>query len=96
MGESTDGIHQLVLFLPPPYSTFSTFSLALPVQPWIPLQVALNPVMSALPAPEPVASMERAPRVYRHGLNIMPFGLFPAISLASHVRVPCVFNTPIK
>ena len=61
MGGSTCGIHQLMVFIPPPHSTLPASSLALPVQPWIPLHAALNPVTSAQPTPEWVAPLERVP-----------------------------------
>ena len=38
----------------------------------------------------------REARVWKDGTKILPFGLFPASCPASLVRVPCVFNTPVK
>ena len=65
-------------------------------QPWIPLQAALQPVTSATPAAKPQAPEARKAIVYRDGLEVLPFGLFPAARPTSLVRVPCVFNTPVQ
>ena len=42
MGGSIDGIYHLMLFLPPQFSTLPVSSLAIPVQPWIPLHASEN------------------------------------------------------
>jgi hypothetical protein len=96
MGGSTDGIHKLMLFVPPMWSSPSKESPPLLKQPWIPLQAALHPVTSARPADKPQVPTVRDARVYHDGSEVLPFGLFPASRPASLVRVPCVFNTPVK
>ena len=96
MGGSTDGIHRLMLFLPPLCPSLSSSVPAFSMQPWIPLQAALNPVMLVPPAPEPLDPLEHAHQVHRHGLEVFPFFLFLATSLTAQVQVPCVFNTPVK
>ena len=79
MGGSTDGIHRLMLFVPPSCSTPSISAPTLPGQSWIPLQAALQPVTSPHPATEPHAHEAREGRVYKEGPEVLPFGLFPAL-----------------
>ena len=56
----------------------------------------LQSVTSAPPAAKPQARDAREARVYQDGSEVLPFGLFHASRPTSRVRVPCVFNTPVK
>ena len=85
-----------MLFVLPSCSTPSHTSPTLLKQPWIPLQAALQPVTSAPPAAQPQAPVAREARVYQDGSEVLSFGLFTASRPTSLVRIPCIFNTPVK
>lgn len=91
VGGSTDASHSLSLLLPPGALFRPMIDIALPSQPWVPVEAAIDSrigAKAAAPLPRPV---QRSAEVVWEGDHVSPYGLFPADSVGAVVRVPCVF-----
>ena len=96
MGGSTNGTHTLFLCVPLHVPLLSGTLSVLPVQPWTPLESAIDAVTSAPAAPAPHMTVMTTPSVKWSGREVWPCGLFPVEHKSTLVRVRCVFNVTTR